>query len=179
MTTARGRITIRLLVVLAVPFGAAGCVSGAGPLPRAAPEPVFDPAAFFAGETHGVGTLRVVLRGATATDVRGIGRVDAAGTITLDQEVVQGGGAPKHRRWQLRPTGPLRYAGTLTDAVGPVVAITRGNMLEIRFTMRHGLKVEQRLFLQPGGRVALNRMTIRKLGIVVAQLDERIEKQQR
>lgn len=179
MTIARGRITTRLIVALAVPFGAAGCVLGTGPLPRAAPEPVFDPAAFFADKTHGVGTLWVVLRGATKTDVHGSGRVDATGAITLNQDVVQGDGSPKHRRWRLRHTGPLRYTGTLTDAVGPVTATARGNMLEIRFTMRHGLKVEQRLFLQPGGQVAINRMTVRKLGIVVAQLDERIEKQQR
>jgi hypothetical protein len=179
MAADHGRIVARLIVALAVPLGAAGCVTGSGPAPRTAAAPLFDPATFFAGATHGTGTLRVVLHRPRTTDVRGTGRVDTAGTIVLDQDVIQGSAAPRHRRWYLRAVAPMRYTGTLTDAVGPVSAETHGNRLDIRFTMRHGLSVEQHLYLQSGGRVALNRMTIRKLGIVVARLDERIEKQGR
>ncbi len=137
---------------------------------------MFDPIAFFAGRTHGTGTLNVLFSKAQHTDVRGVGAVTAPGEITLDQDVVQGQGPAKHRTWRLRRVGTLRYVGTLTDAIGPVEADVSGNMLHIAFAMKGGLRAEQRLYLQPGGQVALNRMTVRKLGIVVANLDERIER---
>lgn len=157
--------------------GVAGCVSGGRVGPSApAAMPTFDPIVFFAGKTHGTGTLHILFSKPRSTDVRGIGVARTADEITLDQDVVQGEGAVKHRTWRLRQTAPGHYAGTLTDAVGPVYADTQGNVLRIVFTMHAGLKVEQRLYLQTGGRVALNTMTVRKLGIVVARLDERIER---
>ncbi|MCU6454148.1 DUF3833 domain-containing protein [Sphingomonas sp. A2-49] len=167
------------LLALAALGGGAGCVPGGRTPPPLVPgAPAFDPVAFFAGRTHGTGALHIVFRRAQATDVRGVGTPAGDGGIVLDQDVVQGTAPPKHRRWRLRPNGPGRYAGTLTDAVGPVVATARGSGLRIAFAMKGGLKVEQRLSLQPGGRVALNVMTVRKLGVVVARLDERIERQE-
>jgi len=162
---------------LAVLIGAAGCVAGDRVRPSAsAAAPVFDPIIFFAGATHGTGTLHILFSKPRHTDVRGVGMSGATGEITLDQDVVQGDGPTKHRTWRLRRTAPGRFGGTLTDAVGPVVADAQGNVLRIAFTMKGGLRVEQRLYLQSGGRVALNTMTVRKLGIVVARLDERIER---
>lgn len=164
---------------LAALIGAPGCVpAGHVAPPAASAMPVFDPVRFFAGSTHGTGTLHILFSKPRSTDVRGMGLVSPAGEITLDQDVVQGDGAAKHRTWRLRPAGPGRYTGTLTDAVGPVFADIHGNALHIAFVMKGGLKVEQRLYLQPGGQVALNRMTVRKAGIVVARLDERIERRE-
>ena len=52
-----------------------------------------------------------------------------------------------------------------------------GNRLHLRFTTTDGgLDAEQWLYLQPGGRVALNRMVLRKFGLPVATLDETIRK---
>jgi hypothetical protein len=163
--------------VLITLMGVAGCASGNSALPAAAATvPLFDPIGFFAGPTHGTGTLHILFSKPRTTDVRGSGLMTAPGKITLDQDVVQGQGAARHRSWRLRRAGPDHYTGTLTDAVGPVVADAKGNALHIAFTMKGGLRVEQRLYLQPGGEVALNRMTVRKLGVVVATLDERIER---
>lgn len=157
--------------------GLGGCVSAGPPHPPAAAgAPAFDPGAFFAGVTHGTGSLRVVLRKARTTDVTGEGVVDRQGDITLHQRVVIAGARPNERTWRLRRTGPASYAGTLTDASGPVAAATAGNVLTIRYPMKHGLRVTQQLVLQPGGTVAVNTMVVRKWGVVVARLDERIEK---
>lgn len=158
-------------------FGSSGCVprSIAAPPPSGA-MPTFDPVAFFQGQTHGTGTLHILFHRAQTTDVRGIGVMAAGGGITLDQQVTREDGVPKRRTWRLRPIGAGRYTGTLTDAVGPVYAETRGSALRITFAMKGGLKVEQALHLRPGGQVALNTMTVRKLGIVVARLEERIER---
>ena len=42
--------------------------------------------------------------------------------------------------------------------------------------MKGGLKAEQVLTIQPGGRTLVNRMTVRKFGIPVAHVDEVITK---
>jgi len=171
------RLAACALVILA---GVTGCVPGDRvPPPSASAAPVFDPIAFFAGRTHGTGTLNILFSKTRPTDVRGVGVVTGRGEITLDQDVVQGQGAAKHRTWRLRRVALGRYVGTLTDAAGPVDVDAKGNTLHIAFAMKGGLRAEQRLYLQSGGQVALNRMTVRKLGVVVASLDERIERVER
>jgi hypothetical protein len=172
------RRRLRPLLGLIGLLGTGACVSddrSVPPSPVAAP--AFDPVVFFQGRTHGTGTLHVALKHPQTTDVRGNGVASGDDGILLDQDVTMGRGKPKHRSWRLRRIGVGRYAGTLTDAVGTVTAQSQGNVLQIDFAMKGGLKVEQRLYLQPGGQVALNTMVVRKLGVVVARLDERIERE--
>ena len=170
-------MSCRSLLAAALLPGVAGCVSAVGaPPPIAASGPVLDPIAFFAGATHGTGTLHIILSKAQATDVTGRGIPEGEDAITLEQDVVRGNAAASHRTWHLHRIAAGRYEGSLTDAVGPVVAENQGSALVIRFAMRHGLQVTQRLYPQPGGRVVLNTMTVRKWGIAVARLDERIER---
>jgi len=166
-----------LAVALAVPLGTTGCVAtGDVPHPAHQTTPSFDPIAFFSGRMHGDGLLHVVASRPRRTDVTGRGTPDGADAITLGQDVIQGDRPATHRTWRLRRIAPGRYAGSLTDAIGPVAAEADGNRLTIRFAMRHGLRVSQTLYLQLGGRVAQNAMTVRKWGITVARLDERIER---
>ena len=152
----------------------AGCVSTDHLATAQAPAPVFDPAAFFSGRTEGRGTLSVVLRRQRATLVRGDGRRAPDGGIVLDQMVTQGDGRPQRRTWHLREVAPGRWAGTLSDASGPVTGSVTGNRLHLSFAMKGGLKAEQWLYLKRGGQVAENVMVIRKLGIPVARLTETI-----
>ena len=149
----------------------------AGPDPRLqAPRPTFDPAAFFAGRTVGEGTIDVVLKSPEPLRVQGSGRTEADSTLILDQVVRRGGRAPERRQWRFRKLGPSRYAGTLTDATGPVAADVQGNRLHLRYPMKGGLQAEQWIYLRPDGQSAVNRMTIRKLGMVVARIDETIRR---
>lgn len=140
------------------------------------PEPRFDPIAFFAGRTEGRGRLKVILRRGRAIHVRGSGRVEPDGTLVLDQVVRQGDAAPQPRRWRIRRVAPGRYAGTLTDARGPVAIEAQGDRLTIRFTIGGGVGVEQRLVLAPDGRSARNRLVARRFGVTLATLDETIGK---
>jgi len=142
----------------------------------AAPQPVFDPAAFFAGRTEGRATLKVMLHHARPVHVIGLGHVERDGTLVLDQTVVQQGKKPERREWRLRRTAPGHYAGTLSDATGPVTGEVSGNCLHLSYPMKGDLEVEQRIYLQPGGCTALNRMRIRKFGVTVGRLDETISK---
>ena len=154
----------------------AGCVSGP-PVPAASAAPLFEVERFFTGRTEGRGVLKVLASGDQAVKVQGKGRTEADGTLVLDQSVERAGEQPQQRQWRIRRVAPGRYTGTLTDAQGPITGIVTGNRLELRFRMkRGGLDARQWLVLQPDGRSALNSMTITKLGVRVAALEETIVK---
>jgi hypothetical protein len=80
------------------------------------------------------------------------------------------------RHWRLRRTAPGHYGGSLTDAEGPFTARVDGNRLHIRFRMSGGLDAEQWLTLQANGTEAHNVMHVRKFGLSIAALEERIWK---
>lgn len=143
------------------------------PLPRA---PRFDAIAFFSGVSQGDGRLKIVMKGTRPVRVRSTGRVANDGTLILDQRIVEGNKPPRDRQWRIRAVAPGRYAGTLTDAVGPMTGTASGDRLHLAFRMKGGLKVDQRLTLAGDRRSARNIMTVRKFGITVARLDETIRK---
>jgi hypothetical protein len=138
--------------------------------------PPFDPLRFFTGATRGTAQLKVILRAAKPVTVRGTGRRQPDGALVLDQWVTEGDKPPRARRWLLRQTAPGRYAGTLTDARGPVTGTVRGRTLQLSFTSDGGFRVRQTLTLQPDGRTLANRLEARRFGIRVAVLTERIVK---
>ncbi|QNN65364.1 DUF3833 family protein [Sphingomonas rhizophila] len=135
-----------------------------------------DPIAFFTGRSHGEATLKVLLQPTTTVTVESIGKRGRNGTLILDQRVRQEGKEAKSRRWVLRRLAPGRYTGTLSDAVGPVTVTSDTQAVQIRYEMKDGLQVEQTLTPQERGRVMDNLMRVRKLGLIVATLQERIEK---
>jgi hypothetical protein len=137
--------------------------------------PVFDPSRFFAGATRGDASLKIILRSARAVHVQGHGRVTADGTLILDQRVEQEGKAPRTRRWRIRAVGQGRYAGTLTDATGPVTGEATGNRLHLSYSNGR-IRVDQWLTLSADGRSARNRLVARRFGITLARLDETIRK---
>ncbi len=93
----------------------------------------------------------------------------------LEQVINEPGKPPRTRYWRLRETGPGRFAGTLTDAAGPVRIDLLGDRLRIRYKGKNHLNFEQ--WLTPTGpRTLSNRMKVRRFGIVVAHLDEVIRK---
>lgn len=161
-----------------VPISAAALVFCVAPptAARADAAPHFDPIAFFTGETEGRGRLKVMASHGKAMHVAGHGAVEADGDLVLDQTVTTAGEQAKTRRWRIRRIAPDRYAGTLTDAAGPVRLAVIGDRLRIRYRAKGGLAFAQVLTLAPGGQTARNVMKVRKLGIVVATLHETIER---
>ncbi|MEO8250547.1 MAG: DUF3833 family protein [Burkholderiales bacterium] len=164
-----------LLSCLALPLAACIVTPEHADLARA--EPVFSPAGFFSGRTHGQATLKILLSGSTPVQVVGEGTVEPDGTLVLVQRIERGSESPATRTWRIHPAGDGRYGGTLTSAEGPVTGDVSGNRLHLRFTAEGGLDTEQWLYLQPGGQVALNRMVVRKFGLPVAALEETIGKE--
>jgi hypothetical protein len=141
----------------------------------AAPTPAFAPERFFAGRTEGHGRVKVIFSSPRAIRVRSQGAVQGDGTILVDQIIEEEGKRPRARQWRLRPEGGGCYTGSLSDAQSTVAGRVEGNALHLRFRA-YDLAVEQRIFLQPDGRTALNRMTLRKFGVAVARLDETIRR---
>lgn len=152
----------------------AACAGGP-PVPVTTTPP-FVAERFFAGRLDGVGTLKIILHGPTTTHVASIGTVAADGTLILDQHIEQPGKPARDRQWLIRPLGNGRYAGSLTDASGPVTGEASGNRLHLAFPMKGGLRVDQWLTLSTDAQVAQNHMIVRKLGVTVATLDETIRK---
>ena len=76
-TRSAGPRLVRAAAALLALAGLSGCAGNALEA-EAAAQPVFDPAAFFAGQTVGEGTLKVIGRERVTTYVEGMGR-DAAG----------------------------------------------------------------------------------------------------
>jgi hypothetical protein len=131
---------------------------------------------FFQGRTESRGELRRVFSRPREVVSHGVGHLEGDGTLVLNQSVHETGAAPKQRQWRLREDRPGHCTGTVTDGVGLVDGNLTGNQLNMRFKLKGGLSVEQRLSFHPDGRSASNRITIRKFGISVASLDETIRK---
>jgi hypothetical protein len=138
--------------------------------------PAFDPLAFFTGSSKGEGKLKVAMKASVPVQVESHGRPDGRGGITLDQTIREGSSPPRQRRWALRPTSATTLTGTITDTPGRVSGHLKANRLVLSYMMKGGLKAEQVLTLQPGGRTVVNRMTVRKFGIPVAHVEEVITK---
>jgi hypothetical protein len=148
----------------------------APPPPATSPTQPFDAIRFFDGRTEGQGVLKVALRSAATIRVQSRGRIETDGTLSVRQNVSEGDKPVRTREWRIRELSPGRYAGSLSDASGPVVGEAVGNRLHLRFRMKGGLEAEQWLTLAPGGRSARNLMRVRKFGLTVASLDETIRK---
>ena len=138
--------------------------------------PTFDPLAFFTGPSRGEGTIKVIAKASIPIRVESNGRPDGKGGIVLDQTIHESGKPSRKRQWVLRQTSATTMTGTITDNPGPVSGRLNGNRLLLNYTMKGGLKAEQVLTLNPGGRSLTNRMTVRKFGLPVAHVTEVITK---
>lgn len=168
--------------VIAASLALAG-VLGGGPVPErataAAPAATFDPSAFFTGRTESRGTLKQMLSSTKQTRVTTFGTMKAGRVLTLDQKVWIGDDPVKNRTWELREPEPGRIEGSISDATSPVKGTVKGAVMTLAYKLEGGLSVSQTVTLQPGGQSARNVMKIRKLGIVVATLEETITRKPR
>ena len=135
-----------------------------------------DPLRFWEGRTETVSTIKVVLKKAFRTRSLGRGEIKSDGSLELVQRVEDEGKPPRERRWVIRKAGPNRYVGTMNEASGPVVIDEIGDRFRFRFKMKGNLAVEQWITPNPGGKTGRNKLTIKKLGMVVAHSEGVIRK---
>jgi Protein of unknown function (DUF3833) len=155
--------------------GSSACLAGLPPRPATAPMPAFDPTRFFAGRTHGEGTLDVRVGKDRTLRVEGTGRTEADGRFRLDQTVTYGDGTTETRRWLLERVDSTHFSATLSDARGEVRAESIGNRFHLRYLIRQpAVYMEQWLYLQPDGRSVANLAQVTVLGVPWARLAETI-----
>jgi hypothetical protein len=141
----------------------------------AAPPPALDMTAFFTGRSHADNGLKVAFKRSVRLVVDSIGGKGDRGDFVLIDKVQEGDKPTRERKWIMRPTGPNRYTGTLSDAVGPVEISVTGDRAAIRYEMKGGLKVDQQLQLRADGTLT-NHVVVRKFGLTFATVDGTIRK---
>jgi hypothetical protein len=144
----------------------------AGP---ASAEPI-DPLGFFEGRTESVGIIRIATKKPFRSRAIGKGEIRDDGSLLLVQRVEDEGELPRERRWRMHQVGPGRYAGTMSEAKGPVTVEEVDGRYRFRFRMQGSVAVEQWLTPMAGGRAARSILTIRKYGIKVGSSDSIIRK---
>jgi hypothetical protein len=170
----------------ALPVLAVLTLAGCGkPLPIehfAGTTPRFDAIAFWTGHHRSWGVLenRDGAPGDTVvTDC--VGTLQPDGTLHMAQTLTEGDGTVQHRDWHLKRLADGGFSATANDMVGEahgtaagrvfhwswVLALSPGNSLK-------NVTMDQWMYLEDGGTM-LNHTTIRKFGIVVAQVSEQFQ----
>jgi hypothetical protein len=160
------------LLFAAVPLGLLGASASAV---TSRPDPETDPMRFFEGKTESVSTIKLIMRKAYRSHTIGNGDIDD-GILKLVQRVHEEGKAPYDRRWRMRQVAPGRFAGSMSEAAGPVTVEQVGERYRFRFKMKGNVSVEQWLTPLPGGNAARTRLNIRKLGLSVGKSEGVIRK---
>ena len=143
--------------------------------PLLAAEPIaFTPENGFAGESEGIGSLKLFLGKPRAFRVTSNGSKQADGTFLLDQTVTFEGETPQARFWILTTISDNNYSATLSDAAGPVKGFTSGSHLSLQYRVKGPLVMHQELELSQDGRTIDNVGVITLLGIPVGHLHETI-----
>jgi hypothetical protein len=141
-----------------------------------APPPALDMTAFFSGRTHTENVLKIVFKRPARLVVDSVGGRGDRGDFVLLDTVREEGKPVRSRKWIMRPNGPNRFTGSLTDATGPVDVTVSGRQAVIRYTMKGGLKVVQQMELRADGRTLSNHVDVRKFGLKFASVDGTVRK---
>jgi len=144
--------------------------------PSAGAERKLDALGFFEGKTESVATIKLVMKKPYKSRSIGLGEIKSDGSLHLVQRVEEAGKPPHDRRWHIREVGPGRFSGTMSEAKGPVTIDEVDGKYRFRFKMKGNVSVEQWLIPQPGGRSAISKVTIRKMGITVGQSDGMVKR---
>lgn len=138
--------------------------------------PLAQPLRFFEGRTESVGTMKIMMHKTRRVRSLGRGTIGQDGSLTLIQDVHDDGDPPHQRTWHIRQVGRGKYAGTMTEAIGPVTIDQDGDGYRFRFKMRGGLAVEEWLVPDRDGNSGSSTLTIRKYGMTVASSKGTIRK---
>ena len=159
----------RLLLTIAVAASIVGAPSFAAVKPLR-----FTPENGFNGQSEGNGTLTFLFGNPRPFRVVSRGKTQANGVFRLDQRIYFQGKQPRDRVWFITNVSANHYSATLSDAAGPVKAVTSGSRFTLRYRVMGPLFVRQDLKLMPDGKTIDNVGVITLLGIPVGRLKETI-----
>ena len=139
--------------------------------------PKLDMLGFFTGRTRADNVIKIALHGPHKLIVDSVGGRNKEGEFVLIDTVQEEGKPVRKRTWVMHPVGPDHFSGYLSDAVGPVDVVVRGNSATISYTMKEGhLKITQQIEQQADGKSLSNHVIAKKLGITFAHVDGTIRK---
>jgi hypothetical protein len=170
----------RLSLLLALALSACGQPVPVGHFAGTAPE--IDAIAFWTGHHRSWGVLENRSGGPTDTVVTDcVGIVAPDGTLHMVQTLTLGDGSVQHRDWHMRRTGPHSFVATANDMVGQADGISAGRVFHWRWVLAlspgdplKNVVMDQWMYLMDGGSM-MNRTTISKLGITLAEVSEEFQ----
>jgi hypothetical protein len=154
----------------------AAALTLAMPTGAAAADKLADPLSFFEGRTETVSTVKMVMKKPFKSRSLGRGKLLSDRSLDLVQRVEDEGRPPHERRWKIRQVGPGRFAGTMSEAVGPVTIEETPKGYRFRFKLKDNMAVEQWLMPMAGGKAARSKVTVRRFGIAVFKSDGVVRK---
>lgn len=171
----------RLAVLLAA-FVLAGCAS----VPAehfAGTKPTFDPMAYFTGHTHSWGLFENRAGNPSRSFTTNcVGRMEN-GALQLDQLFTYEDGSTQQRHWRIQRVDAHRFVATAGDVVGTGTGESYGNAFHWEYTVAlkpgNGLfnvRLRQWMYLQADGRTMLNRGSVNKFGVEIAQVTEQFRR---
>jgi hypothetical protein len=142
-------------------------------------DPAFDPVRFWTGHTHSWGVLENRDGAPTAvvtTDCTG--EPEGADGLHMVQHLTIEGEPDQMRDWHMRRVGPHAFEATANDMVGTARGTASGRVFHWSWVLatRPGdslrdVTMDQWMYLEDDGAM-VNRTTITKLGITLAQVTE-------
>jgi hypothetical protein len=138
--------------------------------------PLQHPLRFFEGRTETIGTMKAIMKRTHRVESIGHGTIGADGALTLVQQVRDEGEAPHQRIWHIHQVGPTQFAGTMTEASGPIVIDQVGEGYRFRFNLKGGLAAEQWLVPNRDGSSGSSVLTVRKFGMTVARSEATVRR---
>ena len=158
---------------------ATGC-SSLAPRQFTGSGPAFDPIEFFTGRTRSWG----VFENRAGEPSRRFSTVCAGyrkdgDVLLLDQLFTYEDGATQQRHWRIHRLDAHRYEATANDVVGQATGEAYGNAFHWEYTVAlkpgnplYNVRLRQWMYLQAGGQTMVNRASVNKLGLQVAQVTE-------
>ncbi|HEX4086464.1 MAG TPA: DUF3833 family protein [Chthoniobacteraceae bacterium] len=141
--------------------------------------PAFDPMIFFTGHTRSWGVFEN--RSGEPTEIL---RTETwghlvHGELQMEQDLFIGNKPRTHRSWRMRRIDAHHFEATANDIIGTVCGKSTGSEFSWSFTVAlepgnplFNVRMTQHMYLQPDGKTMVNRDTIRKFGILLAEVTE-------
>ncbi len=161
-----------------------GACSSLKPQHFAAEAPRFEPEKFFEGRVRSWGVIES-RSGKPKSRVRAelMGRREG-NEVEIIQDFTFEDGSKQRRVWKIRRVDEHRYEASSPDVIGPAAGYAFGNAFHWEYTLqlRPGnvfsrVRMEHWMYLLADGRTMINRVVIRKFGIVVAQTTEHFQRE--
>jgi hypothetical protein len=144
--------------------------------------PDFDPVSFFTGHTRSWGVLENRSgqpTGIVTTDC--MGDPEGSDGLHMVQHLTLPDGGTQMRDWHMRRTAPHMFEATANDMVGAARGEARGRVFHWRWVLAtkpgdalRDVVMDQWMYGEANGAM-VNRTTIRKLGVILAEVTEQFE----